>query len=185
MDVKTVLHDAEDKMKKSLDSFQQHLNNVRSGRAHAGMVEDIRVDYYGTQTPLKQMANISVPEPKLLVINPWDVSALKLIEKALLESNLGITPVVDGKIVRLAVPTLTRERKDELVKIVGKVAEESRVSLRSIRREANEKAKLLEKEKKISEDESFKLQGDIQKNTDRYIQMVDQAQAAKDKELQS
>ena len=178
-----VLRESEDKMKKTLDSTNQSFAGIRTGRANTGMVEHIKVDYYGALTPLKQMANITIPEPRLLVIHPWDVSALKAIEKAVMDSDLGITPVIDGKMVRLAIPALTRERREELVKIVHKLAEEGRVSLRSIRRDGNEKVKTLGKEKKITEDESFKAEQDMQKLTDRHIQMIDQAQSAKEKEL--
>ena len=178
-----VITETEERMKKSLDVVHQNLSALRSGRATTGMVENIRVDYYGTPTPLKQIANMTIPEPKVLLIHPWDVSVLKAIEKAIADSDLGITPVIDGKVVRLVVPSLTRERREELVKIVKKAVEEGRVSLRSIRRDANEKIKAQEKEKKITEDESFKFQADTQKLTDRYIQMLDQAQEQKEKEL--
>ena len=180
---KAVITDAEERMKKALDVMFQNCTGVRSGRASAGMVENIRVDYYGTPTPLKQIANITIPEPKMLLIHPWDVQALKPIEKAIMDSDLGIAPVIDGKLVRLVVPSLTRERREELVKIVKRVTEETRVTIRSIRRESNERIKVLEKDKKTTEDESFKFQADIQKLTDRYIQMVDQAQDQKEKEL--
>ena len=185
MDTKTAIRDSEDKMKKTIDVVHQHFQGIRSGRANPAMVEGLRVDYYGTPTPVKQMANITIPDPKTLVIHPWDASALKAIEKAINEANLGIAPMVDGKSIRMVVPALTRERREELVKMVHKAAEEGRVSLRSIRREANEKIKQLEKEKKVTEDESFKAQTDIQKLTDRYIQSIDQDQANKEKELQS
>lgn len=183
MSGQAVLREAEDKMKKSLEIVQQHFSSVRSGRANSGMVENIRVDYYGTQTPLRQLANITIPEPRMIIIQPWDASAIKSVEKALADSDLGISPVIDGKNVRLNIPALTRERREELVKIVHKQAEEGRVSLRSIRREANEKVKSIEKEKTITEDESFKTQTEIQKLTDKYIQLIDQAQASKEKDL--
>ena len=182
---KAVITDAEEKMKKSVDVVSQNFSGIRSGRATPGMVEHLRVDYYGTPTPVKQMASVTIPEPRTLLIHPWDPSALKAIEKAIGESDLGIAPVIDGKIVRLVVPPLTRERREELVKIVHKLAEEGRVSLRSVRREANEKIKQLEKEKTVTEDDSFKSMDDIQKLTDRHIQLIDQAQSAKEKELQS
>lgn len=175
--------DIEDKMKKSLEVLQHNFSSIRSGRASTGMVENIRVDYYGVSTPVKQMANITTPEPKVLMIHPWDVSAIKMIEKAILESDLGIAPVVDGKIIRLVVPALTRERREEMAKLSSKVAEDSRVAIRSIRRDANEQVKQFEKDKKVTEDESFKLQQEIQKLTDRYIQSVDQSQTAKEKEI--
>ena len=180
---KAILADSESKMKKTLDVLHQQYAGIRSGRANAGMVENIKVDYYGTPTPLKQLANIAIPEPKTLMIHPWDMNALKPIEKAILDSDLGITPIMDGKVVRLNVPTLTRERREELVKIASKLAEDGRVSLRSLRREANENVKKIEKEKKISEDDSFKFQTDIQKLTDRFIQSIDQALSQKEKEL--
>ena len=183
MDAKTIIRETEEKIKKTLHAGYQPFSSIRTGRANSGMVENLRVDYYGTQTPLKQMANITVPEPRLIVISPWDVSALKSIEKAIGESDLGIAPVIDGKMVRLNVPALTRERREELVKIVHKLAEEGRVSLRSVRREANEKMKALEKDKTVTEDESFKAQTEIQKLTDKNIQTIDQSQAAKEKEL--
>ena len=179
----SLLRESEEKMKKSLDVVHQNFAGVRSGRASTGMVENIRVDYYGTPTPLRQVANITIPEPRVLLIHPWDPSVLKAIEKAIGESDLGISPVVDGKMLRLIIPPLTRERREELVKIIHKLAEEGRVALRSIRREANEKIKQLEKEKAITEDESFKAQTDIQKLTDRIIEMIDQAQSAKEKDL--
>ena len=179
----TLAKEIEEKMKKTLEVLQHNFSSIRSGRASAGMVENIKVDYYGTQTPIKQMANITIPEPKALLIHPWDVSAIKLIEKAILESDLGITPVVDGKTIRLVVPALTRERREELAKISSKVAEDSRVALRTVRRDANETIKQFEKDKKASEDESFKLQQEIQKLTDRYTQLVDQSQATKEKEI--
>lgn len=179
----TILKETEDKMKKSLEVVQMNFSGVRTGRANSGMVENIRVDYYGTPTPMKQVANITIPEPRMILIHPWDASQLKAVEKAILDSDLGISPMIDGKFVRLVVPSLTRERREELVKIVHKQAEEGRVALRSIRRESNERVKQVEKEKTITEDESFKAQAEIQKLTDKYIQLIDQAQAAKEKEL--
>ena len=178
-----LLKETEDKMKKSLDVVHQHLAGIRTGRANAGMVENLKVDYYGTMTPIKQLANITVPEARVLLIHPWDVSALKALEKAIGDSDLGISPVIDGKVVRLTIPTLTRERREELVKIVHKLAEEGRVVMRSLRRESNDKIKVLEKDKTITEDESFKTQAETQKLTDRYIQQIDQAQSVKEKEL--
>ena len=178
-----VLHDGEDRMKKSLDVVHKNLAALRSGRANSGMVENLRVDYYGVPTPLRQVANITTPEPRMIVIQPWDAQALKPIEKALGDSDLGIAPVVDGKLIRLVIPSLTRERREELVKVSAKTAEEGRVSLRSVRREANEKIKLLEKDKKITEDDSRKSQENVQKLTDKYIQLIDQAHSQKEKEL--
>ena len=184
MSAQNILRESEDKMKKTMDATNQSFSAIRTGRANAGMVEHLKVDYYGNMTPLKAMANITIPEPKMLMIHPWDVSALKAVEKAILDSDLGIQPVIDGKLIRLAIPALTRERREELVKIVHKLAEEGRVSLRTIRRDGNDKIKALGKEKKITEDEGFKGEADMQKLTDRYIATIDQSQAAKEKELQ-
>jgi ribosome recycling factor len=183
MSAQTIIREAEDKMKKTLDVVHQQFSGVRSGRANSGMVENIRVDYYGTPTPIKQLGNVTIPEPRMILIQPWDASALKGIEKAISDSDLGISPVIDGKMVRLVIPPLTRERRDELVKITHKLAEEGRVSLRSIRRESNEKIKTVEKDKTVTEDESFKAQAEVQKLTDRYIQLIDQTQSSKEKEL--
>ena len=170
-------------MKKSLDVVHQTFSSIRSGRAGSGMVENIRIDYYGAMTPLKQMANITIPEPRMILIHPWDVSTLKAIEKGIADSDLGIAPVIDGKMVRLVIPPLTRERREELAKIVHKSAEDGRVSMRSVRRDGNEKIKILEKDKTITQDDSFKSQDTVQKLTDKYIQMIDQALASKEKEL--
>ncbi len=183
MSIQPILKETEEKMEKTMHVLQQNFAGIRTGRASAGMVENLRIDYYGNPTPLKQMANITVPEPRMLLISPWDATALKAIEKAISDSDLGISPVIDGKIVRLVIPPLTRERRDDLVKITHKVAEEGRVSLRGVRREANEKIKVIEKEKKIAEDESFKAQESVQKLTDKYIGLIDQSQAAKEKDL--
>ena len=183
MTAQQITRETEDKMKKSLEIVQHNFAGVRTGRANSGMVENLRVDYYGTSTPMKQVASITIPEPRMITLTPWDPSVLKMIEKAISDSDLGLSPVIDGKMVRLAIPPLTRERRDEMVKIVHKLAEEGRVSLRSVRREANEKLKQLEKDKTLPEDESFKVQTEVQKLTDRYIQQIDQAQASKEKDL--
>ena len=183
MDTQTVIRETEERMKKSLDVVHQTFSSIRSGRAGSGMVENIRIDYYGAMTPLKQMANITIPEPRMILIHPWDVSTLKAIEKGIADSDLGIAPVIDGKMVRLVIPPLTRERREELAKIVHKSAEDGRVSMRSVRRDGNEKIKILEKDKTITQDDSFKSQDTVQKLTDKYIQMIDQALASKEKEL--
>ena len=183
MTAQQITRETEDKMKKSLEIVQHNFAGVRTGRANSGMVENLHVDYYGTSTPMKQVASITIPEPRMITLSPWDPAALKAIEKAVNDSDLGLTPVIDGKMVRLSIPPLTRERREEMVKIVHKLAEEGRVALRSVRREANEKLKHLEKEKILSEDEGFKVQTEVQKITDRYIQSIDQAQASKEKDL--
>ena len=183
MTAQQIIKETEDKMKKSLEIVQHNFASVRSGRANSGMVENIRVDYYGTSTPMKQVASITVPEPRMIILTPWDATVLKAIEKAISDSDLAIQPIIDGKMVRLSIPPLTRERREEMVKIVHKLAEDGRVSLRGVRREANDRLKQLEKEKAIAEDESFKVQTEVQKLTDRYIQSIDQAQASKEKDL--
>jgi ribosome recycling factor len=147
------------------------------------LVEHIKVDYYGTLTPLKQLANISTPDARLIVIQPWDVSVLTEIEKAIQKSDIGIMPYNDGKIIRLPIPPLTHQRREELAKLVRKMAEEGRVSIRAIRRDANEHINKIEKEKLTSEDESRKLRNEVQKLTDKHIQSIDEILKSKEKEL--
>ena len=180
---KVVLKEIEDSMVKTIDATKREFAELRSGRANPKMVEGIRVNYYGTPTMLKELATIGVPEARMVVINPYDPSALKEVEKAILQSELGITPVNDGKIIRLIVPPLSEERRQELIKIVKKVSEESKVSIRTIRRDGKEKIKGLEKDKKISEDDRFKAEGDLQKLTDKYIEDIDNLLEEKEKEL--
>ncbi len=183
MSVKDIIHDTEMKMKKTMEVLHRDLSTVRTGRASASLVESIKVDYYGTMTPIKQLGNISAPDPKLIVIQPWDLNALGEIEKAIQKSDLGANPINDGKVVRISIPQLTQERREELTKVVKKLAEDARVSLRAIRRDANEHIKKGEKDHLITEDDSFKGQDDIQKLTDKTIKEVDQVLAAKEKEL--
>ncbi len=173
----------EAKMHKTVDATQHEFQTVRTGRASAGIVENIKVIYYDTPTPLKQLANISVPEPRLIVIAPWDATAIKEIEKAIGASDLGLQAVVEGKILRIAIPPLTKERREELAKVVKKMAEDGKVALRAIRRDGNEQIKKLEKDKKITEDESFKAQEEIQKKTDANAKRLDELAASKEKEL--
>ena len=172
-----------DRMEKTIESLQKEMKRVRTGRASLSLLDGIRVDYYGTQTPLNQMASLSVPESRLIVIQPWDVSVIKQIEKAILKSDLGLTPSSDGKLIRIAIPPLTEERRKDLVKVVNKIAEEYKVAVRNIRRDANEMVKELKKESEISEDDAFKAQDEIQKITDQFIGKVDEIQAAKEKEI--
>ncbi len=183
MSTKQILHEAEDKMKKSFDIVNQNFGGIRTGRANSSMVEHLKVDAYGSMMPMRQVANITIPEPRTIILQPWDPGLIKSVEKAINESDLAIPPIVDGKNIRLSIPALTRERREEMVKIIHKLAEEGRVSMRSIRRDANDRIKALEKDKTVAEDESFKAQTEIQKATDRYIQMIDQTQAAKEKDL--
>jgi ribosome recycling factor len=172
-----------DRMGKTIESLQKEMKRVRTGRASLSLLDGIRVDYYGTQTPLNQMASLSVPESRLIVIQPWDVSVIKEIEKAILKSDLGLTPSSDGKLIRIAIPPLTEERRKDLVKVVNKIAEEYKVAVRNIRRDANEMVKELKKEGEISEDDAFKAQEEIQKITDEYVGKIDEVQAAKEKEI--
>ena len=173
MVIKELLKQSEEKMKKTIESAKREFAEVRTGRAHLGLVEGLHVDYFGTQTLLKQMASISIPDAKTVSVQPWDPSAIEAIEKAILASNLGATPANDGKIIRLTVPPLSAERREELKKIVKDMAENARVSLRSVRREANEKIKKMQHDKEVSEDDSFKGQENIQKLTDKYIKEID------------
>lgn len=183
MIAKQILKETEDEMKKAIEATKREFSELRSGRANPKMVEGIRVNYYGTPTLLKEIATIGVPEARLIVISPWDPSALKEVEKAILQSDLGITPVNDGKIIRLIVPALSEERRQELIKIVKKVSEEGKVSIRTIRQNAKEKIKTFEKEKKISEDDRFKAEEELQKLTDKYITDTDKILTEKEKEL--
>ena len=183
MTVKNILSQTEDKMKKSVEVAVRDFSTVRTGRANASLVEGIRVDYYNTPTPIKQLAGISTPEARLIVIQPWDSTCIKDIEKALLKSELGITPSNDGKVIRLSVPSLTKERRAELVKVVHKLTEEGRVAIRGVRRDSNEQAKQAEKTSTITEDECFKVQDDIQKLTDKYIKDLESASKNKEAEI--
>ena len=183
MGLKDILHQAEDKMKKSLEVTMREFASIRTGRASASLLDTVKVEYYGTPTPLKQLAAISAPEARLLIIQPWDPTALAAIEKAILKSELGITPTNDGKLIRLSVPSLTKERRAELAKVVHKLAEEGRVAMRAVRRDCNEHIKREEKETKITEDESFKGQDQIQKLTDRFIKQMDDLVKQKESEI--
>jgi ribosome recycling factor len=171
------------KMEKTLSSLKTDLNKIRTGRASLALFDDIRVDYYGTPTPLNQMATLSIPEPRLITVQPWDASILGEIEKAILKSELGVTPANDGKIIRITIPRLTEERRKELVKIVKKMAEGTKVAVRNIRREANDQLKGWEKNKKISQDQLHQWMDKVQKSTDQFIEKVDSVLAAKEKEI--
>jgi len=170
-------------MNKTIRALESELKRIRTGRASLSLLDGIRVDYYGTPTPLNQMASLSVPESRLITIQPWDVSAIKEIEKAILKSDLGLTPSSDGKIVRIAIPPLTEERRKELVKIVHKISEEHKVALRNIRRDANELIKSFKKDGDVSEDDAFKAQDQIQTITDEFIAKIDAIYKDKEKEI--
>lgn len=181
--VNDIMADAEDKMKKSIEFLTKDLATLRAGRANPAMVDKMMVDYYGEPTPLNQLANITVPEARLLVIQPWDKSSIPNIEKAILKSDLGVNPTNDGNVIRIAIPQLTEERRKDLVKVVKKKGEEGKVAIRNIRREANDMLKSSEKEKLISEDEGKKGMDSIQKVTDKYIKDIDLILQAKEKDI--
>jgi ribosome recycling factor len=183
--LQSVYKDLEDKMKRALGAITKELAEIRGGRASPAFVEHVTVDYYGAATPLKQLAAVTAPEARLLVIQPWDAGLVSEIEKAVQKAGLGITPVVDGKVIRLPIPPLTMERRNDLTKLVHKVAEEGRVNMRTLRRDANEHVKKLKGEKQLSEDESFKGQEHIQQLTDRYIEQINGLVKSKEQELQS
>lgn len=181
--MKEVISEADDKMKKAIEVLRKDYSSMRAGRATPALLDKIMVNYYGTPTPINQMAKVSVPEPRMLVIQPWDKTVISAIEKAILKSDLGLTPNNDGNIIRLAIPQLTQERRNELVKVAKKKAEESRVAIRNIRRDANEHLKVLEKEKQISEDDVKRAQEEVQKITDKHIKDVDQVLEHKEQEI--
>ena len=183
--MQAVLKDLESRMSAAVDGLGREFATVRTGRASAGLLDVIRVDYYGTPTAINQMASISTPDARTLVIQPWEASQLKAVEKALIASDLGITPVNDGKILRLTMPSPTEERRKQLVKTIHKMAEESRVVVRGVRREANDKLKAMSKDKKISEDEERRGHEQIQKTTDKYVAKVDELLKKKEQEILS
>jgi ribosome recycling factor len=178
-----VLKETRRKMDKVLETLTRDLSRVRTGRASVALLEGIKVDCYGTSMPLPQVASLAAPEPRLLTVQPWDPTVLSDIEKAILKSDLGLNPVNDGKIIRLPIPALTTERRKELVKMIKKMEEEGKVTLRNVRREANEDFKEMKKEKLLSEDESHRGQEDVQKITDEYIKKVEAQAAEKEKEI--
>ena len=181
--IEDIYKETRENMGKSVDDLKREFKRVRTGRASLSILDGIRVNYYGTPTPLNQMATLAVPESRLITIQPWDVSGIKEIEKAILKSDLGLTPSSDGKIVRIAIPPLTEERRKELVRVINKVSEEHKVAVRNIRRDANEMLKDLKKEGDISEDEAFKAQDQVQKITDDHINLVEQVTKEKEKEI--
>ncbi|MFZ5591048.1 MAG: ribosome recycling factor [Bacillota bacterium] len=182
---KELIAEAEANMKKTVEVVKKEFASLRAGRATPALLDKITVNYYGTPTPLNQLANISVPEARLLVIQPWDKSALPEIEKAILKSDLGITPTSDGTVVRLQIPQLTKERRAELVKVIKKKAEEGRVAIRNVRRDANDALKAKEKKGEISEDELKRSQDEVQKITDKYIKEIDTLLQNKEQEIMS
>lgn len=177
--------DVEDKMKRAVQTVTRELGELRGGRATPSLVEHVTVEYYGAPTPLKQLAAITAPDPHLLAIQPWDAKAVPEIEKAILKAGLGVTPVVEGKLIRLPIPPLTGERRAELTKLVHRLAEEGRVSIRTIRRDANEAVKKLKADNQATEDDVFKGQAHVQKLTDAFIEQINTLVASKERELAS
>ena len=173
----------EEKMKKALDHLDMEFQGIRTGRAHPGLLDAVKVDYYGSQMPVKQLANITIPEARVIIISPFDKGAIKMIEKAILAANIGMTPNVDGNNIRLVVPELTGERRKEFVKMAAKAAEEAKVALRNIRRDANDTLKKMQKNSEITEDELKKMLEDAQKTTDKYIGKVDDEHKKTEKEI--
>ena len=181
--MQALMKETEARMVAAVDALSRELASIRTGRASASLLDTIRVDYYGTITALNQMASITVPDARTITIQPWEIGQLKAIEKAIVASDLGLTPMNDGKIIRLTLPTLTEERRKQLAKTVGKVAEEGRVTIRNLRRETNDKLKAMAKDKKVSEDEERRGHEQIQKTTDRFIAKVDELLKKKEGEI--
>ncbi len=181
--IDSIYEETTEGMKKSVDNLKIELNRMRTGRASLSILDPLRVDYYGTLTPLNQMATLAVPESRLITIQPWDVSVLKDIEKIILKSDLGLTPSNDGKIIRISIPALTEERRKELVKVVHKICEDHKVTVRNVRRDANDLLKSLKKDGEISEDGAFKAQEEIQKITDEHITLIEDCYKEKEKEI--
>ena len=182
---KEVLKDVEHKMKKTIEATEREFSTIRTGRAHSSLVEGVKVECYDTTMPIRQVASVSTPEARLIVIQPWDSSILGNVEKAIMTSELGITPNNDGKVIRISIPTLTKERRDELAKVLKKIAEEGRISLRTARRVANAEIDKLEKDKLITEDAKFAHKEDIQKLIDKHSKDIDKHLELKEKEIQA
>ena len=180
-----IIKEMQRKMDRALEALGQDFARIRTGRASVALLEGIKVEAYGTAMPISQVASLAAPEPRLLTVQPWDTALMSDLEKAILRSDLGLTPSNDGKIIRIPIPPLTTERRKELAKSTKKMTEESKVALRNLRRDANEQLKELKKDKQISEDETFKAQEEVQKATDDYIKKLDALAAEKEKEIMS
>lgn len=181
--IESIFQETKESMGKSVEALKNELKRLRTGRASLAVLDGIKVDYYGTMTPLNQMATLAVPESRLITLQPWDASVIKDIEKAILKSDLGLTPSSDGKIIRISIPQLTEDRRKELVKVVHKVCEEHKVSIRNLRRDSNDLMKSMKKEGEIAEDDAFKAQDRIQKITDEHIKLIDECFTEKEKEI--
>ncbi|MDR2578920.1 MAG: ribosome recycling factor [Chitinispirillales bacterium] len=175
--------ETEDRMQKTLDSLKKDLTRVRTGRATPALLDGINIDYYGNPAPINQVANISVPEARMIIVQPWEKSMLSAIEKAIQASNLGLNPQNDGNQIRIPIPPLSEERRKDLFKTCGKTAEECKVAMRNVRRDSNEKLKKAQKDKAVTEDQEKKGLDDVQKVTDKYIKLVDEQLALKEKEI--
>lgn len=178
-----LLKQLQEKMNKTFESLTHQYTKTRTGRATASILDDIKVNYYGTPTPIKQLGNVNIPEPRMIILQPWDKTTLSEIEKAIYAANLGITPENDGNVIRLPFPSLTEEKRKEIVKGVKKQAEDAKVAVRNIRRDFNEMAKKMKKNSEITEDQEKKLLDDIQKTTDKWIEKIDETAKNKDKEI--
>ncbi|MEN6318980.1 MAG: ribosome recycling factor [Syntrophaceae bacterium] len=178
-----IFEELNDSMDKAIRAFEKSLSKVRTGRASLSLLDGIKVEYYGVPTPLNQVATLSVPESRLIVISPWDNSVIGSIEKAIQKSDLGLMPTNDGKLIRISIPQLTEERRKELVKVVKRLAEECKINLRNVRRDANDQLKTLKKDNDISEDEFFLYQGEVQEVTNKYIEKTDTILVSKEKEI--
>ncbi|HEB84393.1 MAG TPA: ribosome recycling factor [Bacteroidetes bacterium] len=183
MDRDDILLDADERMDKSVLVFRQHLGQVRTGKASAALLNGIKINLYGAEMELTQCANLLTPEPRLIVVQPYDKNAIPVIEKAILTSDLGLNPVNDGTVIRIAIPQLTEERRKELVKIVHRYAEDARTAVRQVRRDANENLKKLEKDGDLPEDEMYRALDEVQKLTDSHIKQIDEAMEEKEKEI--
>lgn len=183
MDTDEILLTAEDKMVKSVASLDRDFAKLRTGRATTALVDGIKADYYGTLTPISQMASVAVPDSRTITIQPWDKGGMAAVEKAILKSDLGLTPINDGKIIRINIPPLTEERRRDLVKVARKYGEDAKVAVRGVRREANDNLKKAEKDKEITEDAMKRASDDVQKLTDKYVGEIDTRCAAKEKEI--
>lgn len=181
--VKEIIGSNDERLKKSIEALKREFGSLRAGRATPSLLDKVMVEYYGAPTPVNQVAKVSVPEPRMILITPWEKSMIHDIEVAIMKSDLGLSPNSDGTAIRLSIPQLTQERRQELVKAVGKKAEEAKVAIRNIRRDGNDSIKKLEKSKDITEDESKKGQEDMQKLVDKYIKLVDSLKEDKDKEI--
>ena len=183
MDIDSILLDAEDRMEKALAAQERDFSKLRTGRASTALVDGIKGDYYGTPTPISQMASVAVPDSRTVTIQPWDKGGISVIEKAILKSDLGLTPINDGKVIRIMIPPLTEDRRKDLVKVARKYTEDAKVAVRNVRRDANDSLKKLEKDKAISEDEQKKASEDVQKLTDKFVADADKKCADKEKEI--